>query len=371
MSRHAELMSTMVVRVCSTSSILKNSCAFGTMLSQKEEDTFSPIHFLAGFYPGDNYSKSFKNFTILTDVLIFIVLSTTVLQLLTSPSEHKESLSVSFVVCISYSLALYYSVCFRLQHLRISQLHLLLRKTRLSLQQILGEPSVTEALQSDLKYSNFYVYFGTFASLMSALLFSIQPILRHAAVFGSDGSRRLQIDIWCPFDVQTPVVFEVVVLVQFFTVFWVALRFFSNDSFFMYQFRTNITFFKLLTAFSSSVVRPYTTYSFSSDTVGIKYPKCGNKWNLNLLYPILEEATVDDDNHQTCPYSGNVALNGEWNIQAKQQLHLFIKNHQLILRYVGKVHSMPIAMITIEQIVIINSIKCVCVCVCDLLSIIK
>lgn len=338
MSRHAELnLSTVVLQqACSsdesTSFTLTNRCASRTMFSQKEEDTFSPIHFLAGFYPGDDYSKSFKNFTMLTDVLIFIVLSTTVLQLVISPSEHKESLSVSFVVCISYSLALYYSVCFRLQHRRISQLQLLVKKTRLSLQQILGEPSVAGEFQSDLKYSNFYVYFGTFASLMSALLFSIQPILRNAAVFGSDGSRRLQIDIWCPFDVQIPVVFEAIVLVEFFTVFWVALRFFSNDSFFMHQFRTNITFFKLLTVFSSSVIRPHTTYSFSSRSVGIKYPKCGNKWKLNLLYPISEEATADGNNHSMCSYSGNVAINGEANIQVKLQLNLFIKNHQLILR---------------------------------------
>lgn len=335
MSRHAESKSSMILRVCpsdgSTSFTLSVRCAFRTMLSQKEEDTFSPIHLLAGFYPGDNYSKRLKNFTILTDVLIFIVLSTTVLQLLISPSEHKESLSVSFVVCISYSLALYYSICFRLQHRRIAQLQLLLKKTRLSLQQVVGEPSVMEAVQSDLRYSNFYVYFGTFVSLMSALLFSIQPILRNAAAFGSDGSRRLQIDIWCPFDVQILVVFEMIVLIQFFTVFWVALRFFSNDSFFMHQFRTNITFFKLLTVFSGNVIRPYATYSFSSNTVGIKYPIGGNKWNLNLLYPISEEAPTDDNNHEMCSYSGNVAYE-ESNIQAKQQLNLFIKNHQLILR---------------------------------------
>lgn len=302
------------------------------MLSQKEEDTFSPIHFLAGFYPGDNYSKSFKNFTILTDALIFTVLATTVLQLLISPSEHKESLSVSFVVCISYSLALYYSMCFRLQYHRISQLRLLLKKTRLSLQKLVGEPSVSEAFQSDLKYSNFYIYFGTFASLVSAVLFSIQPILRNAAVFGSDGSRRLQIDIWCPFDVQLPVVFEITVLAQFFTVFWVALRFFSNDSFFMHQFRTNITFFKLLTVASSDVIRPYTTYSFTGKTAGIKDSRRGNKWSLNLLYPISEKATADDDNRGMSSYIGNIALHGEWNKQVKQQINLFIENHQLILR---------------------------------------
>lgn len=196
-----------------------------------------------------------------------------------------------------------------------------------------GESLAIETFKSDLKYSNIHVYFGAFASFMSAFLFSIQPILRNAAVFGLDGKKRLQIDIWYPFDFETPLVFETIVLMQFFTVFWVALRFFANDSFFMYRFRTNVSFFKLLKVFSKNVIKPdVTTYSFSSKTVlNNKYGSGKNKWNLNLLYPIVE-GVLDENNCAMDLSTGNVLFNEEFDKKTKYQIYLFIKNHQLILR---------------------------------------
>lgn len=58
--------------------------------------------------------------------------------------------------------------------------------------------------------------------LLCSLLFLIEFILRNAPVLGEDGSKRLQIEILCPYasDVQIPIMFDNILLVQFFTVIY-------------------------------------------------------------------------------------------------------------------------------------------------------
>ncbi|KAG8308125.1 hypothetical protein J6590_007110 [Homalodisca vitripennis] len=286
---------------------------------------FSLIHYLAGFYTGEGCLPAYKVYRNLSDALIFVVLSSTVCQLLTSQLEHKESLSVSCVVCIAYTLALYYSLCFQVQHQKISQIFSLLEKIIVSLTEVTDEGAITKSFQLDMKRYTRNAYFGLFASFMSAFLFSVQPLLRSAAFLGMDGNKQLQIDTWCPFDLQTGYVFEATVTIQFFTVFWVALRFFANNSFFMFLMKGNIRLFEHLIAFGENVIELNPVLTLQTKDAG---QKCRKRLHLRLLQPILEHRQFGDDLRVQIS-----EIQREFHFeQSERNMKLFIKNHQLILR---------------------------------------
>lgn len=141
------------------------------MFDQYQGNVFNPIHSVAGFYKGANSSRCYNNYSILTDVMILLILCATVYQLFTTYSEHeKESLSVSLVVCIAYSLALYYSLCFRLQYGKIIKLHTLFHETLNSLSHVIDGKSVLQGYQHVIKHNKTHGFSTCLTSDMNSFL---------------------------------------------------------------------------------------------------------------------------------------------------------------------------------------------------------
>lgn len=292
-----------------------------------EMKTIKVVYGVAGFYPGKDACKLRRAYYLLSDFIIFCVLLATVYQLLTHPSDKKESLSVSLVVTIAYFLTLYYSLCFRLQCQKIVDMKKMLEDVATSLSLEINKEAVVESTRHDVRYHKIYVMCGVFTAVMSAILFSVQPLLRSLGFFGKDGQKVLQIDTWCPYDCHAAIKFEITVFVQFVTVFWVAVRFFANDSFFIFAIKLNIQYFKLLKSLGKSVL------SHISDIrpVGEQQDNTVLKKNhLKLLQP-LDGKEIRFKRSSSIRYS-KLELDEESEKLANDKLIIFIKEHQIVLR---------------------------------------